>query len=106
MSNQAMEIPTKKQVNKNEEIAKEAVKKAIKETRTVANKGDATPVQVNEKKAVQENVKKPPFYVATGRSITCKKGILTENQEVKQDYLREGKESLDRLVEIGRVIKA
>lgn len=51
--------------------------------------------------------KKPPFYVAPGKSLTSKKGILSGDTEaeVKAEYFAGGKEALDAFVESGHVLK-
>lgn len=51
--------------------------------------------------------KKPPFYVAPGKALTSKKGILSgdTSDEVKAEYLPGGKEALDRFVKSGHVLK-
>lgn len=47
----------------------------------------------------------PPYRVADGKSITCKKGILADGDEVKAEYLPGGQETLDSLVDRDFVIK-
>ena len=59
-----------------------------------------------EAKAKEEAQKKPPFYVADGKSLTCKKGVLDSGEEVKAAYLGGGKDSLAALVKSGHVIKS
>lgn len=51
--------------------------------------------------------KKPPFYVAPGKALTSKKGILSgdTSDEVKAEYLPGGKEALDSFVKSGHVLK-
>jgi hypothetical protein len=63
-----------------------------------------------EDKAAKANAAPPPpkpapYIVATGKAITCKKGVLGEGEEIKKEYLGGGKESLDNLVKKGFVIK-
>lgn len=50
---------------------------------------------------------KPPFYVAPGKSLTSKKGILSGDNEaeVKAEYFAGGKEALDAFVKSGHVLK-
>lgn len=50
--------------------------------------------------------KKPPYYVADGKAVTCKKGMLSEGDEVKADYLGDGDKGLKALVEKGIVVKS
>ena len=51
--------------------------------------------------------KKPPFYVAPGKAITSKKGILSgdTSDEVKAEYLEGGKDALAAFVESGHILK-
>lgn len=51
--------------------------------------------------------KRPPFYVAPGKSLTSRKGILSGDtaDEVKPEYLNGGKKALDAFVESGHVLK-
>lgn len=50
---------------------------------------------------------KPAYYVADGKSITCKKGVLDSGEEIKAEYLGEnGQKSLDSLVKKEVVIKS
>ena len=70
------------------------------------------------RKAAQEQVKKEadankappppepaPYTVATGKAITCKKGVLGEGEEIKETFLAGGKKDLDNLVKKGFVVK-
>lgn len=52
--------------------------------------------------------KKPPYYVAKGRAITTKVGVLSGDveAEVKAEHLSGGEETLNHLVEKGYVIKS
>lgn len=63
-----------------------------------------------EKKPTAPAVPAPPkvenFCVAEGKSITCLKGVLVEGDEVKVDYIGGGKESFDKLIKDGYVVKA
>ena len=56
-----------------------------------------------EAKAEQDAI--PPYRIADGKSITSKKGVLTEGDEVKAEYLPGGQETLDYNVDRGFVIK-
>ncbi len=47
---------------------------------------------------------KPPYYIADGKSVACKKGVLAEGKEIKAEYLGGGKEALKSLVKIGAVV--
>ena len=51
-------------------------------------------------------VKRPPFYICDGKSLTTKKGILGPGDEVKVEYLHDGKEGLDRHRKNGVIAKA
>lgn len=81
------------------------------ETQTQADNDQATK-NAQAKKAArtsgkQPKPKKPPFYVAPGKSLTSKKGILSgdTSDEVKAEYLSGGKKALDAFVESGHVLK-
>ena len=51
---------------------------------------------------------KPPYYVAPGKAVTTKVGILSGDtaDEVKADYFEGGAEALQTLVESGYVLKS
>jgi hypothetical protein len=50
--------------------------------------------------------KRPPHSVASGKSITSRRGILAPGDEIKAEDLSGGKESLDKFVKSGHVVKA
>lgn len=81
------------------------------ETQTQADNDKATEEAKAKKAARMENKvkkeKKPPFYVAPGKALTSKKGILSgdTSDEVKAEYLPGGKEALDAFVKSGHVLK-
>lgn len=60
--------------------------------------------EAEEKKKAEED-KKPPFYVKKGKAITTKKGILSDGEEIKAEYLAGGKKSLAAFVKSGHVAK-
>lgn len=49
--------------------------------------------------------KKPPYSVAKGKSIACKKGIVGSECEMKVEYVAGGKKSFDALVDAGHIVK-
>lgn len=51
-------------------------------------------------------VKLPPFYIKDGKSLTTLKGILGPGDEVKAEYLIDGKDGLKHHVENGVIAKA
>jgi len=51
-------------------------------------------------------VKRPPFYICDGKSLTTLKGILGPGDEVKADYLIDGKDGIDRHRKDGVIAKA
>ena len=55
---------------------------------------------------VDVGVEKPPYYVADGKSLVCRKGVLDSGDEMKAEYSAGGQESLDALVKKGVVIKS
>ena len=50
--------------------------------------------------------KKPPFYVAPGRSVTALTGILSDGDEVRPEFLPGGEKTLSGLVRRELVIKS
>lgn len=54
----------------------------------------------------EPGAKRPPFSVASGKSITSRRGILAPGDEIKADDLAGGKEALDAFVKSGHVVKA
>ena len=51
-------------------------------------------------------VKRPPYYICDGKSLTTLKGILGPGDEVKVEYLIDGKDGLKRHRENGVIAKA
>ncbi len=53
-------------------------------------------------------VAKPPYYMAPGKAVTSKAGILSGDtaDEVKAEYFEGGGETLQTLVESGYVLKS
>ena len=59
-----------------------------------------------KRKTVKKDEEKyPPFYVPEGTSITSKKGVLADGDEVKAEYLSGGEKTLNGLVKSGHVKK-
>ncbi len=48
----------------------------------------------------------PQYYIADGKSLTTLKGIRGPGDEIKADYLADGKDGLKRHVKSGLVIKS
>lgn len=73
---------------------------------TEADQGKPAPAPAPAKKAAPKP-KKPPYYVAPGKAITSRKGILSGDtaDEVKAEYLSGGKGALDAFIESGHVLK-
>ena len=53
-----------------------------------------------------EEVKLHPYSIAKGKSVVCKKGILSHGDEIKSDYLGGGEDALNALVKSKVVVKA
>ena len=51
-------------------------------------------------------VKRPPFYICDGKSLTTKKGILGPGDEVKVEYLIDGEKGMKRHRENGIIVKS
>jgi len=77
------------------------------ELATQADAAAAAEAAAKPAKKGKEKAKKPPFYVAPGKALTTKKGILSGDTaaEVKAEYLTGGKTALDAFVESGHVLK-
>jgi hypothetical protein len=54
----------------------------------------------------KEAVKKPPYYLGKKKAITTKRGILSDGEEIKAEYLSGGKKALDAFVKSGHVVKS
>jgi hypothetical protein len=97
----------------NNELIKEAEGLAGKLETTVetADHDQATKAAQAKKAArnagKQPKPTRPPFYVAPGKSLTSKKGILSGDtaDEVKAEFLTGGKKALDAFVKSGHVLK-
>jgi len=48
---------------------------------------------------------KPPFTIADGCALTTMKGILSEGDEVKTEYLSDGEDGLKRHIKSGIIVK-
>ena len=83
-------------------------KKRDKENPTSADEAEAKKkadddAAAAKKKADDDAAKKPPFYMADGKSITSKKGVLSDGDEVKAEYLNGGKKTIDQFVKSGHI---
>jgi len=81
----------------------------VKELKAEAKESEAeekAAIEAVEAEEAKKAEKKPPYYVAPGKSITCKKGILAEGDEIKAAFLGGGKDSLTALVKSKHVIKS
>jgi len=58
-----------------------------------------------EQAAEEQAAKKPPFTIAKGKSITTKRGILADGDEIKVKDLPGGKEAIDSFVKSGHIDK-
>jgi len=76
----------------------------LSELKAMSRKDDASapeePAHV-EQKAPAKKAKKPPFTVGMGKSITSKRGILEDGEEVKASDLPGGEGALQKLVDVG-----
>ena len=50
-------------------------------------------------------VKRPPYYMVDGKALTTKKGILSDGDEIKPEYLAGGKSALEKFIKSGHVAK-
>jgi len=105
---EALEIPVETDGLSNESLADLVkdlrAKTTDAETETQADKAAE---EAKVKKAARMENKKPAFYVAAGKSLTSKRGILSgdTSDEVKAEHLGGGKEALDAFVKSGHVLK-
>ena len=84
-----------------EKEVRAAAKKAEEDAKKKTGAEDAADKRAKkekEKADAAKNKKKPPFYVADGKSITSLRGILGPGVEVKTSYLPGGKKTLDDLI--------
>ncbi len=84
--------------------AEAKAKKNATDPMAAANEAMSAKADATAKKAKTKK-KRPPFYVAQGKSVTSKKGILAEDEEIKAEYLAGGQDSLDALVESDTVVE-
>ena len=75
-------------------------KKKDADTQTAADDAEAKAKADAEAKA-----KKPPFSVAKGKSITSKRGILADGDEIKAKDLAGGQDAIDAFVQSGHIDK-
>lgn len=50
-------------------------------------------------------VKESRYYIADGKALTSKRGILDAGNEVKVEYLPGGEETLNKFVKSGHIVK-
>lgn len=82
----------------------------LKELKTPAppvapDSDDGTDADETESPVKEEEKPSYPYSVAEGKAITCKKGILSDGDEIKVEYVNGGIETLNKLVKDGYVIK-
>ena len=59
-----------------------------------------------ESAKIKVEVKKlPPYYMANGKALTTKKGILADGDEIKPEYLAGGKDAIEKFVKTGHILK-
>lgn len=58
-----------------------------------------------EKAAEAKAAKKPPYTIAEGKSITTKRGILADGDEIKAKDLSGGKDAIDKFIKTGHIVK-
>ncbi len=57
------------------------------------------------KEVIEKEDKKPEFYICAGKSLTSKRGILNEGDELKANWLPGGKDRVTELIKQGVVAK-
>ncbi len=53
----------------------------------------------------EKKVKRPPFYIAEGKAITTKRGILGPDEEIRVKDLAGGKDAIEKFVKTGHILK-
>lgn len=79
--------------------------KADKAAAVEAEKKAAKKKVADKEKAVAKKAKNFPYSVKVGKSVTSKKGVIGEGEEIKAEYLGGGQNALDALVKSGHVAK-
>lgn len=85
-----------------------------KELQAATPQDEPSADDAEEKKAEEKalaKVKKivvelPPFYIAEGKALTSKKGILGPGDEAKAEFFPRGQEAIDLFVKTGHILKA
>ena len=79
----------------------------LKGMKTPASPAPAKPAGPKDKDDVAEpaKVKRPPFYITDGHSLTTLKGILGPGDEVQSEYLIDGEKGINRHREGGVIAK-
>jgi len=99
---------------KAEQVAadKAAEKKAQEEAEAKAKAEQVAADKAAEKKAQEEaeakakaEAKKKGFFIAEGKSMTSKKGILAPGAEVKPEFVSGGQETIDFHVKRGTIVE-
>jgi len=91
---------------KNDELAE--VLSGLKKTDKKQDKADTLVVAAAaaaERTEEEAKVKKPPFEIAKGKSLTSKRGILGPGKEVKAEDLAGGKDAIAAFVKSGHIVK-
>lgn len=65
------------------------------------NESSEKPESVKKKKVVE-----PVYYLGKKKAVTTKRGILSDGDEIKAEYLSGGKKALDAFVKSGHVVKS
>jgi len=79
--------------------------KKLYDVKAEAEKPDELEDESDELEDESEPVKLAPYTVAKGKSVTSKKGILGEGEEIKAEYLGGKEEALRALVKARVVSK-
>lgn len=77
----------------------EKVDSNVKDDAATDAKAEAENVKVDKK------IKRPPFYIAPGKALTTKRGILGPDDEIKAEDLAGGIESIKKWVKTGHVLE-
>lgn len=61
--------------------------------------------KIIKKPVEKKSVKKPPFYMLQGKALTTKKGILSDGDEIKPEWVHGGKETIENFIRSGYIGK-
>lgn len=73
---------------------------------TQADRGRPGPTGADQADQADQTDQTDRFYMAKGKALICKRGILADGDEVKAEYLPGGEATLEKFVKSGHIIPA